>query len=283
MIRPLRPALNSTVPARVAKIVSSLPIAGAVAGLEAGAALAHDDLAAGDDLAGEHLHAQALGVRVAAVAAGSEPLLMSHSRSSFFGARASWRPVFFAGCSLLSGRRLLLARGAFLAVAGFFAAGGLLRRRASSPSSAFGFADDAGLRAHSSLMSLISILVRSARAPERTLYPRLGLNFSPWIFLPRSWPDDGGLDLHLLELAAVEDRLVGAVEERLELTFAPSSSRTRSTSRVSPFSTRYCLLPTRTIAYMAERGRPGGPDPDDLCARSALRDPGLTFSAGRAV
>ena len=40
----------------------------ALAGLEAGAALADDDLAAGDLLAGEDLHAEALGVGVAAVA-----------------------------------------------------------------------------------------------------------------------------------------------------------------------------------------------------------------------
>src|SRR5829696_3448579 len=56
--------------------------ADAVAGLEARAALPDDDLAAGDDLAGEHLHAEALGVRVAAVAAGAESLLMSHWRPS---------------------------------------------------------------------------------------------------------------------------------------------------------------------------------------------------------
>src|SRR5436305_1558525 len=44
------------------------------------AALAHDDLAAAHRLAGEHLHAQALGLRVAPVAAGAEPLLMRHRR-----------------------------------------------------------------------------------------------------------------------------------------------------------------------------------------------------------
>src|SRR5205823_12994035 len=49
-----------------------------VARLEAGAALAHDDLAAGHGLTGEHLHAKALGVRVAAVARGAEALLMRH-------------------------------------------------------------------------------------------------------------------------------------------------------------------------------------------------------------
>src|SRR3954447_11281259 len=52
---------------------------GPLAGLEAGAALAHDDLAAGHDLAREHLHAEALGGRVAPVAAGSGSLLVSHA------------------------------------------------------------------------------------------------------------------------------------------------------------------------------------------------------------
>src|SRR3954452_18429882 len=50
----------------------------AVARLEAGPALTHDDLAAGDGLAGEDLHAEALRVRVAAVAAGAEALLVCH-------------------------------------------------------------------------------------------------------------------------------------------------------------------------------------------------------------
>src|SRR5262245_57084987 len=54
----------------------------AVAGLEAGAPLAHDDLAAADDLSGEDLHAEHLGVGVAAVAAGAEALLMRHSNRS---------------------------------------------------------------------------------------------------------------------------------------------------------------------------------------------------------
>src|SRR3954466_6129301 len=52
--------------------------ADALAGLEAAAALADDDLAAGDGLAGEHLHPEALGVRVAAVAGGAEALLVCH-------------------------------------------------------------------------------------------------------------------------------------------------------------------------------------------------------------
>ena len=62
--------------------------ADAVAGLEARAALADDDLAAGDDLAGEHLHAEALGVRVAAVAGGAEALLVCHYSSSSLGSSA---------------------------------------------------------------------------------------------------------------------------------------------------------------------------------------------------
>ena len=56
--------------------------ADAVAGLELGAALANDDLAAGHGLAGEHLHAEALGVGVAAVAGGAEALLMCHEFST---------------------------------------------------------------------------------------------------------------------------------------------------------------------------------------------------------
>src|SRR5918999_594091 len=60
--------------------------ADALAGLELGAALAHDDLAAAHGLAREHLHAEALCVRVAAVAARSEALLLSHRRPP-----ASWR------------------------------------------------------------------------------------------------------------------------------------------------------------------------------------------------
>src|SRR5262249_11465998 len=65
--------------ARVERVV--LADADAVAGLKAGAALAHDDLAAGDDLAGEDLHAEALRVGVAAVAGGAEALLVCHYSS----------------------------------------------------------------------------------------------------------------------------------------------------------------------------------------------------------
>src|SRR5918994_193684 len=44
--------------------------------LEARATLAHDDLATGDPLTREHLHAEALGLGVAAVPARSESLLV---------------------------------------------------------------------------------------------------------------------------------------------------------------------------------------------------------------
>src|SRR3954469_22924370 len=65
--------------ARAARVDRVVPAeAGALAGAEAGPALAHDYLAAGDDLAREQLHAEALGVRVAAVAAGTKSLFMSH-------------------------------------------------------------------------------------------------------------------------------------------------------------------------------------------------------------
>src|SRR5262249_39576887 len=55
---------------------------GALARLESRAALADDDLAAVDGLAGQHLHAEALGVRATAVAGGADPLLMRHYAAS---------------------------------------------------------------------------------------------------------------------------------------------------------------------------------------------------------
>src|SRR3954447_5953843 len=64
--------------------------ADALAGLEAGATLGEDDLAAGDALAGEDLHAEALGVRIAAVARGAEPLLVCHYSSSSFSAASAF-------------------------------------------------------------------------------------------------------------------------------------------------------------------------------------------------
>src|SRR5437660_604274 len=70
------------------------PLRVKVARAKARAALADDDLAAAHGLAGEHLHAQALGLRVAPVAAGAQSLLMRHRRpppssSARAGARAS--------------------------------------------------------------------------------------------------------------------------------------------------------------------------------------------------
>src|SRR6478752_4857293 len=53
--------------------------AGSLAGPEAGAALADDDLAAGHLLAGEDLDPEHLQVRFATVAAGAESFLVSHS------------------------------------------------------------------------------------------------------------------------------------------------------------------------------------------------------------
>src|SRR3954454_17489453 len=80
-----------------------------VARLELGAALANDDLAAGHGLAGEHLHAEALGVRVAAVAARPEPLLMSHPRSPSWPACAAALPGPFGATGRGSAFRAALA------------------------------------------------------------------------------------------------------------------------------------------------------------------------------
>src|SRR6202035_1304211 len=52
--------------------------AGALTGLEARSTLADDDLAPGDRLAGKNLYAEALGIRVTAVAGGPEALFMCH-------------------------------------------------------------------------------------------------------------------------------------------------------------------------------------------------------------
>src|SRR3954465_14889277 len=65
--------------------------AGALAGLEARPALAHDDLAAVHDLSGEDLPPESLGVRVATVPARAESLLMSHPRPPSPSGRPSWR------------------------------------------------------------------------------------------------------------------------------------------------------------------------------------------------
>ena len=52
--------------------------ADALAGVEVGATLPHDDLAGVDELAAEALHAEALGVGVAAVARAGTSLLVCH-------------------------------------------------------------------------------------------------------------------------------------------------------------------------------------------------------------
>ena len=69
---------NATLPSRIAKIVSSLPIPAAGAGAEARAALADEDHPRRHVLAGEELHAEHLRVRVAAVPRRAESLLMRH-------------------------------------------------------------------------------------------------------------------------------------------------------------------------------------------------------------
>src|SRR5215208_6471158 len=51
---------------------------GARSGAKARSALAHDDLATAHALAGEHLHAEHLRVRIAAVAARPQSLLVRH-------------------------------------------------------------------------------------------------------------------------------------------------------------------------------------------------------------
>ena len=76
-LRPLR-SPNFTLPSTRANSVSSPPRPTLLAGVEAGAALAHDDRAGGDGGAVEHLHAEALGVGVAAVAGGAAALGLRH-------------------------------------------------------------------------------------------------------------------------------------------------------------------------------------------------------------
>src|SRR5258708_1127115 len=68
--------------------------AGRGGGFEFGAALAPDDLSARDRLAGECLDSEPLRVGVAAVAAGAEPLLMSHRRSPCSLLFSVWRGLF---------------------------------------------------------------------------------------------------------------------------------------------------------------------------------------------
>src|SRR5439155_5940168 len=95
-----RPERHCPRPRREDRVVAA--DARAVAGPEARAALAHDDLAAADRLAREDLDPEHLRVRVAAVAARAKSLLMSHlspplpssppaSARLASSPRASWR------------------------------------------------------------------------------------------------------------------------------------------------------------------------------------------------
>jgi large conductance mechanosensitive channel len=72
----------------------------ALTGLEAGTALADDDLPAGDGLPGEHLDAEHVGVGVAAVAAGSQTFLMRHRLppQSLAPQMGRTRPSPWTGC-----------------------------------------------------------------------------------------------------------------------------------------------------------------------------------------
>src|SRR5262249_25018826 len=100
--------------ARVERVV--LADAHARARLEFRAALAHDDLAAGDGLPRERLHAKALGVGVAPVAARAKALLMSHRRAPLSLSRPPSprvclsRPVSLSPPACLSPRPSLLRR-----------------------------------------------------------------------------------------------------------------------------------------------------------------------------
>src|SRR6185312_1344799 len=67
--------------------------ADSVAGAEAGAALAHDDLAAVHGLPGEHLDPEHLRIGVTAVPARSEPLLMSHRSAPSWPRASSYRTM----------------------------------------------------------------------------------------------------------------------------------------------------------------------------------------------
>src|SRR4051795_8953919 len=73
--------LDRARPGREDRVVATE--AGAVSRPEAGAALAHDDLATADLLAREDLDPKHVGVGFTTVAAGAESLLMSHRPNPF--------------------------------------------------------------------------------------------------------------------------------------------------------------------------------------------------------
>ena len=113
---------NSTLPSRIAKIVSSRPRPAPGPG-GTRAALADDDHPGLHVLAGEDLHAEHLRVRVAPVPRRAESFLVCHYSSSSFLAAAG----FARG-------RLLRRRLGFSAASGFSAvsAAGFLRRRGAA-------------------------------------------------------------------------------------------------------------------------------------------------------
>src|SRR6201994_3327301 len=78
--------------------------ADALAGPEAGAPLAHDDLAAGHLLAGEHLDAEHVRVGFTACAGRAEAFLMCHQESSF-EALALEPPLRLVTSSLVNSER----------------------------------------------------------------------------------------------------------------------------------------------------------------------------------
>src|ERR1700710_1877437 len=77
-------------PRRKNRVIAPEP--GPLTGPEPRPALAHDDLAARDLLAGEYLDAEHLRVRFAPVATGAQPLLMSHRSPP---SRSVCRPALF--------------------------------------------------------------------------------------------------------------------------------------------------------------------------------------------
>ena len=75
---PMRPrSLNSTMPGTLANRVSSLPKPTFSPGLY-GAALPHDDRAAGNQLAPENFHAEPLRIRIAPVFGTAKSFFMCH-------------------------------------------------------------------------------------------------------------------------------------------------------------------------------------------------------------
>src|SRR4051794_16403789 len=144
---------------------------GPVAWTEAGAALADDDLAAADLLAGEHLDPEHLRVRISPVAARAKSLLVRHQEPSFFaaGLRAAgflaagfFAAGFFAAAFLAAG---FLAAG-FLGARGFAGAFVSVSALASVAGFASAFGSSAFLAA-GFLVSRWTLEPSSFASPER--------------------------------------------------------------------------------------------------------------------